>query len=161
VRSGAAVWHVWKLTLCLSFKRWVLLFAASGWTCGAAASACSVGLVSAPFAQPPRVAVAASALWWSWLRIGSAAAGLTPLQGLPAASTVDCHLHCFCRRPDRALMLKLQRHREQTAHLQAALLHSDWPVRAQIPTAQQDSIRSPLSSRRKQLRGYRVFLLPV
>jgi len=32
----------------------------------------------------------------------------------------------------------MQRHREQTAHLQAALLHS-WLVRAQIPTAQQGS----------------------
>jgi hypothetical protein len=38
--------------------------------------------------------------------------------------------------------LKLQQHREQTAHLQAALLHS--LVRAQIRTAQQDSI--PFSS---------------
>jgi hypothetical protein len=57
--------------------------------------------------------------------------------------------------------MKLQHHREQTAHLQAALLHSALPVRAQIPTAQQDSIRSPSSSRGMRLRGYRVFLLPV
>ena len=40
---------------------------------------------------------------------------------------------------------KLQRHREQTAHLLAALLHS-LSVRAQIPTAQRDSIRGPLGA---------------
>jgi hypothetical protein len=36
-------------------------------------------------------------------------------------------------------VMKMRRHEEQTAHLQAALLHSS--VRAQIRTAQQDSIR--------------------
>jgi hypothetical protein len=92
------------------------------------------------------------------------ACGLTPLQGLPPASTVDRHLHGlpeFVDLTDFALTLKLHHHREQTAHLQAALLHSAWPVRAQIPTAQQDSIRSPSSSRGMRPRGYRVFLLPV
>jgi hypothetical protein len=58
---------------------------------------------------------------------------LTPLQGLPTASTVGCHVHCLGDLPDLARALKLQRHKEQTAHLQPALLHSGRPVRLAQP----------------------------
>jgi len=47
-----------------------------------------------------------------------------PLQGLPAASTVCLHLPCLADLTDLTFALERQRHREQTARLKAALLHS-------------------------------------
>src|SRR5450755_4655321 len=49
---------------------------------------------------------------------------------------------------------------EQTANLQTALMHLDG-VRAQIPTAQQGSIRSKSSPRWARRSAFRVHLLPV
>jgi hypothetical protein len=62
--------------------------------------------------------------------------------------------------PRLAPRVKLQHHREQTADLQAALLHTSL-VRAQIPTAQQGSIRASSAPRGARHAVYRVHLLPV